>query len=65
MQRIVYHPHITLTIMYKYSYFMMEKQLFDHFFYTISPLVLSIRRQLVMYSDLCPTSYRGQIVLGR
>lgn len=65
MQRIVYHPHITLTIMYKYSYFMMKKQLFDHFFYTISPLVLSTRRQPQWYNGLYPTSYRGQIVLGR
>lgn len=65
MQRIVYHPHITLTIMYKYSYFMMEKQLFDHFFYTISPLVLSTRHLLQLYNGLYPTSYRGQIVLGR
>lgn len=62
MQRIVYHPHITLTIMHKYSYFMMEKQLFDHFFYTISPLVLSARHQPQWYNGLCPTAYRARNV---
>lgn len=62
MQRIVYHPHITLTIMHKYSYFMMEKQLFDHFFYTISPLVLSTRHLLQLYNGLCPTACRARSV---
>ena len=62
MQRIVYHPHITLTIMHKYSYFMMKKQLFDHFFYTISPLVLSTRHLLQLYNDLYPTACRARNV---